>query len=68
VHSRDDDIIPFRHGRRLWEAAPEPKAFLEISGTHNDGFVTTGRRYEEGLAAFLGEHGPGSRSRHREER
>jgi uncharacterized protein len=53
VHSRDDDIIPFRHGRRLWDAANEPRAFLEISGTHNDGFFTSGRRYEAGLARFL---------------
>jgi uncharacterized protein len=59
VHSPDDDIIPFHHGRRLWEAAREPKEFLEISGTHNAGFVTHGRRYEEGLARFLARYGPG---------
>ena len=32
VHSRDDEIIPFRHGRRLFVAAREPKGFLEITG------------------------------------
>jgi fermentation-respiration switch protein FrsA (DUF1100 family) len=32
VHSRDDEMIPFRHGRRLFEAAPEPKEFLELRG------------------------------------
>jgi uncharacterized protein len=61
VHSRNDDIIPFHHGRRLWEAAREPKAFLELVGTHNDGFVTTGPRYETELARFLAEHLPSSR-------
>jgi fermentation-respiration switch protein FrsA (DUF1100 family) len=30
VHSRGDEIIAFSHGQRLFEAAPEPKAFLEI--------------------------------------
>lgn len=53
IHSLNDDIIPFRHGRQLFEAAREPKEFLEITGTHNDGFMTSGKRYEDGLNAFL---------------
>jgi len=56
VHSRDDEIMPFEHGRQLFEAAKEPKRFLEISGTHNEGFITSGRHYEEGLNAFILEH------------
>jgi hypothetical protein len=35
------------------EAAPEPKEFLEIEGNHNAGFLLTGSRYREGMAAFL---------------
>jgi fermentation-respiration switch protein FrsA (DUF1100 family) len=58
VHSPQDDIIPYHHGRRLWDAAPEPKEFLEITGTHNEGFVTSGRRYVEGLEGFLRSYGP----------
>jgi fermentation-respiration switch protein FrsA (DUF1100 family) len=53
VHSRDDEIIPFEHGRRLFEAAAEPKEFLEIRHGHNDGFVLSGALYSDGLAAFL---------------
>ncbi len=53
VHSRDDDIIPFSHGRRLFEVARPPKEFFEIRGTHNDGFVVTGKRYEERFNRFL---------------
>lgn len=53
VHSQEDDIIPFSHGRRLFEAARPPKEFLVIQGTHNDGFVVTGKRYEDGLNRFL---------------
>ncbi len=56
VHSRDDEIMPFGHGRQLFEAAKEPKRFLEISGTHNEGFITSGGHYEEGLNAFILEH------------
>ncbi len=56
VHSRDDEMMPFGHGRRLFEMAKEPKRFLEISGTHNEGFITSDRQYEEGLKAFILEH------------
>ena len=53
VHSRDDEMIPFSHGRRLFEAANEPKALLEITGTHNEGFVTSAERYQDGLVSFI---------------
>jgi len=53
VHSRDDEMIPFSHGRRLFETANEPKEFLEIRGSHNEGFMTSADRYEEGLASFI---------------
>ena len=39
IHSRQDDIIPFAHGERLFAAAMDPKRFLEIAGGHNEGFV-----------------------------
>ena len=42
IHSPDDDLIPFQQGRRLFEAAREPKQFLATSGRHNDwGFAQT---------------------------
>lgn len=53
VHSPDDEIIPFRHGQALYEAADEPKTLLEIRGDHNTGFLTSGDRYIDGLRAFL---------------
>jgi len=53
IHSREDELIPFRHGERLFSAAKEPKAFIEIIGGHNDGFLRSGKAYEEGLKAFL---------------
>jgi fermentation-respiration switch protein FrsA (DUF1100 family) len=56
VHSRDDEIIPFTHGQRLFECAREPKQFLELRGGHNDGFLVTGRDYLEGIGHFLSEH------------
>lgn len=34
LHSRDDEIIPFDEGRRLYDAARPPKQFAEVSGGH----------------------------------
>ena len=36
IHSKDDRIIPFKHGRKLFEAAPEPKEFYPMRGGHNE--------------------------------
>lgn len=53
IHSVDDEIAPFDLAQRLFEGAAEPKIFLEISGDHNSGFVTSGVAYIEGLRRFL---------------
>lgn len=53
VHSKDDDMIPFSHGLRLFESAREPKQFLEISGSHDYGFIQSAAHYEEGLRTFV---------------
>ncbi len=53
VHSRGDDIVPFRLGQRVYEAAREPKTFLEIRGDHNNGFADSGSLYTDGLADFI---------------
>jgi fermentation-respiration switch protein FrsA (DUF1100 family) len=55
AHSRDDDIVPYSHGRRIYELAPEPKFFLEMRGDHNSGPFATGPAYREGLGRFLDE-------------
>ena len=53
VHSRDDELIPFEHGQKLFEAAREPKTFLPIRGDHNAGFLISGKDYMLGLRDFL---------------
>ncbi|GMW03763.1 MAG: alpha/beta hydrolase [Candidatus Hydrogenedentota bacterium] len=53
VHSQGDKLIPFRHGKRLFEAAREPKQFLEIQGTHDDGWMVSRDFYRPALAAFI---------------
>ncbi|MCK5571063.1 MAG: alpha/beta hydrolase [Spirochaetes bacterium] len=56
VHSRDDELIPFSHGQRLFEIANNPKEFLEISGSHNEGFTLSVDVYEAGLNSFILKH------------
>ena len=58
AHSPDDEIIPYRHGRALYDAAPQPKRFLELRGDHNGGFLRSGEDYTRGLKAFLDAHLP----------
>lgn len=53
IHSRNDDIIPFAHGRRLFETAGQPKQFLEMEGGHNEGFVFSRDAWIRQLDAFL---------------
>jgi len=56
VHSPEDDVIPYEFGRRLFDAAGEPKEFLEISGNHNEGFLTSGEKYVEGIDRFISKY------------
>jgi uncharacterized protein len=56
AHSRDDDVVPYSHGRKLFEAAGEPKAFLEMRGGHNDGFIFVRQEWVAQLGAFLDRH------------
>jgi hypothetical protein len=53
IHSPDDDLVPYHHGRALFDAAREPKVFLEIHGDHNWGFLDAGETYTVGLDAFI---------------
>lgn len=53
LHSRDDEVVPFKLGRRLYEEYGGPKAFQELLGDHNSGFLFTGAVYTDGLDRFL---------------
>ncbi len=53
AHSRDDEIIPFTHGEALYAAAKPPKRFLELRGSHNEGFVIAREEWASALDSFL---------------
>jgi uncharacterized protein len=53
VHSPDDEIVPFEMGQHLYEMAGEPKQFVQISGSHNEGFIESGSRYIDPIRNWL---------------
>lgn len=56
AHSRQDELVPFSQGRRLYAAAREPKEFFEMKGSHNGGREETGRAYAAAVKGFLEKH------------
>jgi hypothetical protein len=56
LHSRGDEIVPFAQGRKLFDAAKEPKQFVELRGDHNSAFLTSKNAYVKGLETFVRAH------------
>lgn len=53
IHGTADEVIPFAHGRRLFDAAPEPKQSLWVEGAHHsDLALIAGQRYWTALTDF----------------
>ena len=55
VHSNNDEIIPYALGRKLFDAAAEPKRFVTIRGGHNSDYLAPASGYLEPLRFFLDE-------------
>ncbi len=56
AHSPQDEVIPFEHGQRLYQAAAEPKQFLTLQGGHNNGFIFMRESWVNALGAFVEEN------------
>ncbi len=52
IHATDDEIIPYAHGQRLYEAAESPKRFLTVTGGHEHAFEADRVRYFAAIKAF----------------
>ena len=58
IHSPDDETVPFKLGKKLFEAAPEPKMFLEVIGDHNDDHFNDEGLFTGGIQKFLDKYCP----------
>jgi len=56
VHSRDDEMIPFYHGRKLYGSIKAPKDFAEIKGSHNRGFIDSMEMYTASINDFINQY------------
>jgi len=54
IHSPDDEIVPFDHGRQLYQAASGDRRFYEVSGAyHNELWLVAGADYLRAIREFL---------------
>ena len=54
IHGTEDTIVPFSHGKRLYDAALEPKRFLAVDNAdHSDSFLVGGERYWAAWREYL---------------
>ena len=56
IHSPVDEIVPYRQGRRLFDAVAGEKMFVDINGSHNSGFLESYDIYFSALGKFLTKH------------
>jgi hypothetical protein len=53
VHSRDDQLVPFRHAKSLYEVVTGKKELIEIGGPHKGNYQPTLQKYKDGVKRFL---------------
>ena len=61
LHSPDDQVIPIEQGRKLFDAAPTPKTFVEVRGGHIEASEIDADRFYGTIREFLGKIGTGER-------
>lgn len=60
LHSPEDAVIPYAHGRRLFDAAREPKRFVSVKGGHENAYRVDTTVYYGAIAQLLNEVAPRS--------
>ena len=53
IHSKNDEIVPYRLARKLYEAAAEPKQFAELTGGHNTAYRDAEEKYTSSVVSFV---------------
>ncbi|MCF7830498.1 alpha/beta hydrolase [Candidatus Gracilibacteria bacterium] len=52
-HSKEDEVVPFSQGQKLFEASPEPKTFVQLEGAHNRAIHENTETYLQALKEFF---------------
>ena len=53
AHSPQDDLVPYDLGKKLYQAAIQPKEFIVLEGSHNDAGWTLTPTYWRAVEKFL---------------
>jgi len=61
LHSPEDAVIPYAHGRRLFDRAQPPKRFVDVRGGHENAYSVDKAIYYGAIAAFVEEVVPRAR-------
>lgn len=67
VHGTADSVIPYRHGKRLFELAADPKQLWTVEGgEHTSAFADPSGHYRQRLVGFFTDALGGDRTQHRD--
>jgi fermentation-respiration switch protein FrsA (DUF1100 family) len=54
IHGTSDSVVPYAHGKRLYQSAQEPKFLWTVQGAgHTEALSTYGKTYQPKLLAFF---------------
>lgn len=53
IHSKEDEVVPFKLAEKLYREAKLPKEFIELEGQHNDAFLNDKEKYITSIASFI---------------
>jgi len=62
LHGERDEVVPFDQGKKVFDAAPQPKRFYTIAGAgHNDTYLVGGDSYFAALREHIERGAPSTR-------
>jgi len=53
AHSKKDEVIPYAHAEKIFDAANEPKSFIQLKGGHGNSFLMAREDYVKGIKEAL---------------
>lgn len=53
MHSRQDEVVPYRLAEKLFNSIPDRKTFVELKGSHNGAFLQSAGKYTSSIKEFI---------------